>query len=80
MKEAKRVVEVKRNGKYVREEYVEQSGEEVYRHLANDLIAKKLNECRWIRSIRRRNNYDGTQTIVVSYDNDVRAIYTIECR
>lgn len=78
MREAKRVVEVKRNGKYVPEQYVEQNGEEVYRYLANDLIAKKLNQCTYIRSIKRRNNYDGTQTVTVTYDNDVRAIYTVE--
>ena len=51
--------------------------EDIYMRLCNALIAKKLNECRYIKSIKRRNNYDGTQEITVTYDNAVRNIYTI---
>lgn len=49
----------------------------VYEFLANDLIAKKINKCSYIQSIRRRQNYDGTATITVIYSNNVRAIYVI---
>lgn len=49
-----------------------------YRRLSNDLIAKKINECRYIRSIRREPLYNGITNIIVTYDNDVRATYTIE--
>lgn len=50
---------------------------EIYRALSNDLIAKKLNGCSYIRSIKRTPNYDGTQTIVVLYNNGVKATYTV---
>ena len=53
--------------------------EEIYTRLCNELIAKKVNSCRYIKSIKRRNNYDGTQEITITYDNEVRYIYTIPC-
>ena len=51
---------------------------EVYKSLANDMISKKLNNCTYIRSIKRIPLYNGFDKITVSYDNDVRRIYTIE--
>ena len=39
----------------------------VLENLACDLIAKKINECRYISTIKRRNCYDGTQEITVVY-------------
>lgn len=51
---------------------------EVYEFLAHDLIAKKINACTYIRSIKRTNNYDGTLTITVTYDSATRNIYTIK--
>ncbi len=53
--------------------------EEIYMRLCSELVAKKVNNCRYIKSIKRRNNYDGTQEITVTYDNEVRYIYTIPC-
>ena len=53
---------------------------EVYKSLANDMISKKLNQCTYIRSIKRIPLYNGFDKITVSYDNDVRRIYTIESR
>jgi len=50
---------------------------QVLESLAQDLIAKKINACTYIRSIQRKNNYDGTQTIIVTYDNNVRSTYII---
>lgn len=55
------------------------SAEEIYKRLSDDLIAKKINQCRYIKSIKRRNNYDGTQEITVTYINSVRNIYTVPC-
>ena len=60
----------------------------IYDNLAHDLIEKKINQCKTIRSITRRQNYDGTITITVTYYNpvkqiaDVRAVYVIpeNCR
>ena len=50
----------------------------VYKMLTNELIAKKINKCTYIKSIRRRQNYDGTATITVLYTNNVRALYVIK--
>lgn len=55
------------------------SAEEIYKRLSNDLIAKKICQCRYIKSIKRRNNYDGTCEITVTYNNNVRNIYTVPC-
>ena len=49
----------------------------VYEYLSNDLIAKKINKCTYIKSIRRYQNYDGTATITVLYNNNCRALYVI---
>ena len=56
-------------------------GEEVWKDLAHELMAKKLERCAYIRSIKRVNNYDGTNTIIVSYAADCgggRRVYTVE--
>lgn len=59
----------------------EMEGEEVWKDLAHELMAKKLERCTYIRSIKRVNNYDGTHTIIVSYAADCgggRRVYTVE--
>lgn len=50
----------------------------IHEHLMHDLIAKKLHACQYITGIKYRPNYDGTRTITITYDNGVRAVYTIE--
>jgi len=50
---------------------------EIYRRLSENLIAKKINKCLYIKSISRRQNYDGTHDITVTFVNGVRHIYTI---
>lgn len=67
----------KKVGRCWKETYRTENEAEVYEALANDLIAKKLNNASSIKSIRRNSNYDGTQEIIVTYDMDVRAIYTV---
>lgn len=49
----------------------------IYEILARDLISKKLNNCTYIKSIKRNTNYDGTQNILVTYDNNTRSLYTV---
>lgn len=59
----------------------DKEGSEVWEDLAKDLMAKKLERCSYIRSIQRRNNYDGTHTIIVNYAADCgggRRIYTVK--
>lgn len=75
--ETKRVFEVK-EGRNWRESFVTTDPAEVYKYLAEELIAKKINACSYIRSIKRTNLYNGYQKIVISYDNGVRAVYTIK--
>jgi hypothetical protein len=50
----------------------------VYARLSEDLIAKKINKCLYIKSIKRVNNYDGTQNITAVYDHGVKVVYTVK--
>lgn len=77
MKEIKKVVEIKNGGKW-EISHVVTDETEIYKSLSADLIAKKLNACSYIKTIKRVCNYDGTQTILVNYDNSCRAIYTVK--
>lgn len=58
------------------------TGAEVYRALAEDLMYKYIHKASFIKSIKRKNNYDGTQEVIVTYDctesYKVRAIYQIK--
>lgn len=67
----------KRNGRNYETTNITTDPALVYDALTHELISKKINACRWIRSIKRRQNYDGAQTITVTYDNDTRSIYII---
>lgn len=50
----------------------------VYERLTNDLIAKKINACTYIKSIKRINLYTGFQKIIVYYDNGVKTEYIVK--
>ena len=52
----------------------------VYEDLAHELIAKKINLCTYIKSIKRRPLYNGFDEITVSYDHGGRRVYTIKDR
>ena len=71
------VVEVK-NGKTYEVTHTCNDVTEVYKSLTNDLVSKKLNNCTYIKSIKRTPLYNGFDRITVTYDNAVRRIYTIE--
>lgn len=49
----------------------------IHENLLGDLIAKKLEECTYIKSIKRTQNYNGTITITVTYIDNVRRVYTV---
>lgn len=72
----KKTVEIK-NGKAWVVEFVDTDELLVYKSLTDDLIAKKINQCSYIKSIKRTQLYNGTQKITVVYNNDCRAIYEI---
>ena len=76
MREIKRVVEIKKDNKW-NKTYEVTDEKEIYESLAHDLIAKKMNGCTWIKSIKRTQNYDGTITMTVVYDNNSRSLYTV---
>lgn len=50
---------------------------EIYKSLSRDLIAKKLNKCKYITKITRQQHYNRFITITVTYDNNNRSIYTV---
>lgn len=52
----------------------------IYDDLAHELIAKKVNKCLWIRSIKRLPLYNGYDHIIVTYDHGGRRIYTVTCK
>lgn len=76
MKEVYRIIELKEGSKWI-ESRKETDALEIYRSLAFDLINKKIHNASFIRSIKRVPQYDGTQKITVTYDNQVRSIYQI---
>lgn len=76
MREIKRIVEIK-NGRKWETTFSSTEPAYVFESLSKDLIAKKINACAYIGSIKRANNYDGTITITVNYNNDTRSVYTI---
>lgn len=53
----------------------------VYDYLAHDLIAKKINNCQYIKSIKREPLFNGFDRIIVTYGDDGkvygRRIYTV---
>lgn len=73
----KKIVEVK-NGKKWDVEFFDTDELSIYQSLTNDLIAKKINQCTYIKSIKRTPLYNGTQKITVVYDNNCRAIYEVK--
>ena len=46
--------------------------------LLNDLVAKKMHKCTYVKSIKESCNYDGTRTFTIYYDNNVKNVYTVE--
>jgi len=74
-----RSILVKKGRKYT-QGMIETNPAEVYKSLAEDLIAKKINNATYIRSIKRDQLYNGFENITVYYSNDVKAVYTIESR
>lgn len=71
-----RIIEVKEGNKWIVSNTIENAAE-IYETLARELLAKKVQMCKWITKITDRTNYDGTRKIVVTYDNGVRSIYQI---
>lgn len=77
MKKIQVIVERKSGGKW-ETTFASDDQSKVYEELAKDLIAKKIHKCTYIKTIKDVCNYDGTRDIAITYDNNVRRIYTIK--
>ena len=53
---------------------------DIYKDIATAMINKKICKCTYIRRIERIQLYNGFQKIIITYDNNFRAIYIIESR
>lgn len=67
----------KKEGRAYVDKYICTDALQVHEDLAHELISKKINECRWIKSIKRTPLYNGFQKIIIQYDNDSRRVYTV---
>lgn len=54
--------------------YIDNDVTSVYRALSSDLIQKKINACKYIKTIKRLQRYDHVE-MIVTYDNNTRSIY-----
>lgn len=50
----------------------------IYRSLANDLIAKKINKCTYIKSIKRQQLYTGFINIIIKLDLGYKIVYHVK--
>lgn len=66
----------KKNGKYVTT-FTNPNEAATHEDLAQELIAKKLCACTWIKSIKREQLYNGYVKIVVTYDHNGRRVYYV---
>lgn len=71
------IVELKKDNIYT-ETYNSVDPLEIYKRLTDTLIAKKINCCKWVRSIKRENLYNGYQKITVYQTNGIRETYIIK--
>lgn len=71
------VVFEKKTGRNYEQTWSSDDKERVYEDLTHELVAKKLCGCSYIRSITRKQMYDGFIKIIVAYDNGDRRVYTI---
>jgi len=79
MKNASYIYEVKQNGKWTTT-HTCNDARQAYEDLSHELIAKKLCNCTYIRSIKRQQRYTHVE-VIVTYTDDCgggRRVYTIE--
>jgi len=66
----------KKTGKTWVNTYIDNDAASVYKSLSIDMIAKKINQARYIKSIKRIQYYTHVE-IIVTYDNNVRSLYYV---
>lgn len=67
----------RKSGKNYLVDFVNTDAGAVIERLAADLAAKYIGKAPYIKSVKRRNNYDGTQLYTVSYDTGYRMEYVV---
>ena len=67
----------RKSGKNYVLDYTNTDAGAVIERLAADLAAKYIGKAPYIKSVKRRNNYDGTQLYTVSYDTGYRIEYVV---
>ena len=67
----------RKEGKQYTLDFINANAGDVIERLAGDLAAKYIGKAPFIKSIKRRNNYDGTQLYTVFYDNGYKIEYTV---
>ena len=67
----------RKSGKNYVLDFTNTSAGDVITRLAADLAAKYIGKAPYIKSVKRRNNYDGTQLYTVTYDTGYRIEYTV---
>ena len=77
MRQIELIREVKKGSKW-ETVYTLTNKEDIYKELSDAMVTKYLTKASWIKSIRRTQNYDGTITVTVNYDKDLRSIITVE--
>ena len=73
----KRIMQEKQGKQWI-DTFTSDNAIDVYKWLCSDLIAKKLNQCTYIKSIKRTPLYDGTQQIIINYSSTRRAVFIID--
>lgn len=79
MKNITAIIEKTINGKYE----IVNSGEDFTKEylcekLMEEMKEKYLCKATWVKNIKRENRFNGTEKVIVTYDNGYRTIYTIE--
>jgi hypothetical protein len=75
----KLTVYIKENNKYI-ETYSTDNKLEIYENLCNLLISKKINRCKWCKSIKRVNYYYGYQEITAYMLDGAKYVYIVKER
>ena len=66
----------RKEGRTWRETYRTEDETEVYKSLADELLALKVFKSPSYKSMRQHNNYDGTRTIII-YQEYGRSVYRV---
>lgn len=69
-----------KNGRKWELRFEETDPETIHKELLDNIVAKKMHNCSYIKSIKESCNYDGTRTFTVYFSNDTKAVYIIEMR